>query len=60
MDGSVPLSKRQASPHWAPGAGLVLVEVSHDVVSFASAEACQVEYAGASGWVSEDAMTGRC
>jgi len=45
MDGSVPLSKRQASPHWAPGAGLVLVEVSHDVVSFASAEACQVEYA---------------
>ena len=46
MDGSVPLSKRQASPHWAPGVGLVLVEVSHDVVSFASAEACQVEYAG--------------
>ncbi|MDR0176750.1 hypothetical protein [Actinomyces oris] len=49
MDGSVPLSKRQASPHWVPGSGLVPVEVSHDVVSFASAEACQVEYAGASG-----------
>jgi len=46
MDGSVPLSKRQASVHWVPGAGLVPVEVSHDVVSFASAEACQVEYAG--------------